>query len=112
MLKSSIVLASLTRLLHVPRKFTYPCGTKNYLVLMQEYPRVTDVFLSLRPEYQTVIADITRRMGHGMAEFIEREVVTLKDWDLYCHYVAGLVGIGLSNLFGERKAGDYTRISN
>jgi len=53
----------------------------------------------LNPVYQKVIADITKRMGHGMAEFIEREVVTLEDWDLYCHYVAGLVGIGLSNLF-------------
>ena len=27
------------------------------------------------------------------------QVVTLEDYDLYCHYVAGLVGIGLSNLF-------------
>jgi len=34
-----------------------------------------------------------------MSEFIQREVVTLEDWDLYCHYVAGLVGIGLSKLF-------------
>ena len=33
-----------------------------------------------------------------MAEFIEREVLTVKDYDLYCHYVAGLVGIGLSRV--------------
>jgi farnesyl-diphosphate farnesyltransferase len=26
-------------------------------------------------------------------------VETLKDWDEYCHYVAGLVGIGLSDLW-------------
>ncbi len=45
-----------------------------------------------------VIADITRRMGEGMAEFIEKEVLTVKDYDLYCHYVAGLVGIGLSQV--------------
>ena len=30
-----------------------------------------------------------------MAEFIEKEVVSVRDYDLYCHYVAGLVGIGL-----------------
>lgn len=42
-----------------------------------------------------VIADITHRMGDGMAEFIEKEVLTGRDYDLYCHYVAGLVGIGL-----------------
>ena len=45
--------------------------------------------------YLQVIADITRRMGDGMAEFIKKEVVTVRDYDLYCHYVAGLVGIGL-----------------
>lgn len=27
------------------------------------------------------------------------QVETVKDYDLYCHYVAGLVGVGLSNLF-------------
>ena len=30
-----------------------------------------------------------------MAEFIEKEVLTVREYDLYCHYVAGLVGIGL-----------------
>ena len=45
-----------------------------------------------------VIADIARKMGAGMAEFIEREVVSIKDYDLYCHYVAGLVGLGLAQV--------------
>ena len=45
-----------------------------------------------------MIADITRRMGAGMAEFIEKEVDTVGDFDTYCHYVAGLVGIGLSKV--------------
>ena len=35
-----------------------------------------------------------------------REVVTLKDWDEYCHYVAGLVGIGLSNLWASSMLED------
>ena len=38
-------------------------------------------------------------MGHGMAEFSQRRVVTKEDYDLYGHYVAGLVGVGLSELF-------------
>jgi farnesyl-diphosphate farnesyltransferase len=29
------------------------------------------------------------------------QVESVEDYDLYCHYVAGLVGIGLSQLFGE-----------
>lgn len=48
-----------------------------------------------------MIEDITRRMGNGMADFIESEVDTVADWDQYCHYVAGLVGWGLSDLFVE-----------
>lgn len=50
---------------------------------------------------QAVIADITRRMGAGMAEYIELdEVESIAQYDHYCHYVAGLVGIGLSQMFG------------
>ena len=82
-------------------EYTYPCGEKHYKRLMDEYPKVTAVFLSLKKEYQDVIADITKRMGEGMSNFIKREVVTLKDWDEYCHYVAGLVGIGLSDLWAS-----------
>jgi phytoene/squalene synthetase len=29
------------------------------------------------------------------------QVESVEDYDLYCHYVAGLVGVGLSQLFGE-----------
>jgi phytoene/squalene synthetase len=31
------------------------------------------------------------------------QVETVADYDLYCHYVAGLVGVGLSQLFGEQQ---------
>jgi farnesyl-diphosphate farnesyltransferase len=48
-------------------------------------------------------------MGRGMADFAalatpERpvaEVTSIADYDLYCHYVAGLVGEGLSGLFAS-----------
>jgi farnesyl-diphosphate farnesyltransferase len=44
-------------------------------------------------------------MGNGMADYASGDhrentaVATIKDFDLYCHYVAGLVGWGLSDLF-------------
>ncbi len=50
------------------------CGTNHYRRLMGSFGAVVRVFLSLAPTFQKVIADITRRMGHGMAEFIEKEV--------------------------------------
>ena len=99
------------------REYVYPCGEKHYRVLMDEYPKVTAVFLSLKKEYRDVIADITKRMGEGMSNFIKREVVTLKDWNEYCHYVAGLVGIGLSNLWAssmleDKRFADMEDLSN
>eukprot|EP00898_Chlorokybus_atmophyticus_P002762 jgi/Chlat1/3487/Chrsp23S00264 len=100
--------------------WTIRCGTGAYADLMEKYSLVTKSYLKLSPKFQEVIKDITKRMGAGMAEFIGREasmckqpqhqqdfiltpfasqVITKEDYDLYCHYVAGLVGIGLSNLF-------------
>jgi len=81
--------------------YKYPCGEKYYKILMDEYPKVTDVFLKLKKPYQDAIADITKRMGAGMSNFIKREVITIEDFDEYCHYVAGLVGIGLSSLWAS-----------
>uniref|UniRef100_A0ACB8G9C6 Farnesyl-diphosphate farnesyltransferase n=1 Tax=Sphaerodactylus townsendi TaxID=933632 RepID=A0ACB8G9C6_9SAUR len=42
----------------------------------------------------------------GMAEFLEKKVDSKQDWDRYCHYVAGLVGIGLSQLFSASTLED------
>ncbi|XP_078446681.1 squalene synthase 8-like [Wolffia australiana] len=77
----------------------FSCGTKDYKVLMDKLHLVSKCFLELDRSYQEVIEDITRRMGVGMAKFICKEVETAEDYDEYCHYVAGLVGLGLSKLF-------------
>ncbi|XP_068321393.1 squalene synthase 2 [Pyrus communis] len=77
----------------------FACGTNNYKVLMDEFHHVSTAFLELGKGYQEAIEDITKRMGAGMAKFILKEVETIDDYDEYCHYVAGLVGLGLSKLF-------------
>lgn len=62
-----------------------------------------------RRAYYDIIRDITVKMGNGMADYAlngdlnEYGVITVKDYELYCHYVAGLVGEGLSRLFVESK---------
>lgn len=71
----------------------------DYTILLENYPKVVSLFLSLSPAYQHVINDICEKMGNGMADFAEKKVTSVVDYDLYCHYVAGLVGIGLSGLF-------------
>jgi len=71
----------------------------DYQTLLANYHKVSAAFRRLDVKYQLVINDICQKMGEGMADFAERPVKTLADYDLYCHYVAGLVGIGLSDLF-------------
>ncbi|MCS6934972.1 MAG: squalene synthase [Chitinophagales bacterium] len=71
----------------------------DYRALLANFDKVIRVFLGLDEAYRTVIADICKQMGNGMADYAERKVNTLEDYDHYCHYVAGLVGIGLSALF-------------
>ncbi|RYR69791.1 hypothetical protein Ahy_A03g016341 isoform B [Arachis hypogaea] len=81
------------------RDWHFSCGTNNYKVLMDQFHHVSTAFLELGKGYQEAIEDITKRMGAGMAKFICKEVETIDDYDEYCHYVAGLVGLGLSKLF-------------
>ncbi|GKV24120.1 hypothetical protein SLEP1_g33771 [Rubroshorea leprosula] len=81
------------------RDWHFPCGTQDYKVLMDKFDHVATAFLELGKGFQEAIEDITKRMGDGMAKFICEEVVTVDDYDEYCHYVAGLVGLGLSKLF-------------
>uniref|UniRef100_A0A6T7TMB5 Squalene synthase n=1 Tax=Hanusia phi TaxID=3032 RepID=A0A6T7TMB5_9CRYP len=80
-------------------KYCLSCGYKDEKILVENFFHVTRGYNSLKPQYQEIICDITRRMADGMEKFTKMKVVTTKDYDLYCHYVAGLVGIGLSGLF-------------
>jgi farnesyl-diphosphate farnesyltransferase len=66
--------------------------------------------------YKSAITDITAKMGAGMARYARLHaanegkfsVDTLASFDLYCHYVAGLVGEGLSRLFSASgKEGEF-----
>ena len=61
----------------------------------------------LDDRYKSVITRVCKAMGAGMAHYAKAgaasstayAVDTLADFDLYCHYVAGIVGEGLSGLF-------------
>ncbi|XP_030668230.1 squalene synthase isoform X4 [Nomascus leucogenys] len=74
--------------------------------VLEDFPTISLEFRNLAEKYQTVIADICRRMGTGMAEFLDKHVTSEQEWDKYCHYVAGLVGIGLSRLFSASEFED------
>mmetsp|Transcript_11570 Transcript_11570/g.24993 ORF Transcript_11570/g.24993 Transcript_11570/m.24993 type:complete len:522 (-) Transcript_11570:2138-3703(-) len=75
-------------------------GTGPSKELLEQFDRVLACYRALRPEYRAVIREITRRMGAGMAAHIhDKECVSVRDYDQYCFYVAGLVGLGLSDMF-------------
>ena len=76
--------------------------------LLVDFTCVTEEMATLEPHYVEVITDITKRMGEGMASYLFQEeslddlsdrVKTVRDYNLYCYYVAGLVGEGLTRLF-------------
>lgn len=75
--------------------------SEDYRVLLAHFHKVIAVFRTLDPRYQEPIRDITRRMGEGMAQYATKEgsIRTVESYNLYCHYVAGLVGHGLCDLF-------------
>ncbi|MBN3304357.1 squalene synthase isoform X2 [Amia ocellicauda] len=74
--------------------------------VLEDFPTISLEFRNLGQEYRDVISDICQRMGLGMAEFLEKKVGSMAEWDKYCHYVAGLVGIGLSRLFSASQLED------
>ena len=77
--------------------------------LLVHFDVVVTEFKLVKPEYRAIIKDITKKMGDGMADYADNAehntngVNTIEDYELYCHYVAGLVGEGLTRLFVESK---------
>lgn len=74
--------------------------------LLVHFDDVIAEMKKIKPNYYDIIEDITIKMGNGMADYaLNAEflagVVTVAEYEEYCHYVAGLVGEGLTRLFIE-----------
>lgn len=75
--------------------------------LLVHFDCIIEEFVKINPKYKPIIKDITEKMGNGMADYANNAehningVNTIADYELYCHYVAGLVGDGLTRLFVE-----------
>ena len=73
--------------------------------LLAKFDVVVTEMKKLKPQYVEIIDEMTEKMGNGMADYaqdddmIKNGVKTIDDYELYCHYVAGLVGEGLTRLF-------------
>jgi len=73
--------------------------------LLQQFPKCHAVFAALNSDSKSIITDITHRMATGMAEFVGKDMgqgtTDVVEYNRYCHFVAGLVGEGLSRLFAS-----------
>jgi len=71
--------------------------------LLQQFSKCVRVYQRLTPASKAVISDVTKRMGEGMADFVDKDLgegtQTVDEYNRYCYYVAGLVGEGLTRLF-------------
>ena len=73
--------------------------------LLAKFDVVVTELKKLKKPYMDIIKEMTIKMGNGMADYaqnteiIENGVQKTADYELYCHYVAGLVGEGLTKLF-------------
>ncbi|KAK0391662.1 hypothetical protein NLU13_1161 [Sarocladium strictum] len=73
--------------------------------LLEKFNVVITELKKLQPKYYEIIKEMCMKMGNGMADYVQDEemikngVNTIDDYELYCHYVAGLVGEGLTRLF-------------
>ncbi|KAL2823460.1 isoprenoid synthase domain-containing protein [Aspergillus cavernicola] len=80
--------------------------------LLVQFHNVITEFKNMKPAYQVIIKDITDKMSNGMADYVRKatledaSVKTVEEYDLYCYYVAGLVGEGLTRLFVEAEFGN------
>ena len=73
--------------------------------LLEHFDVVVTELKKIGEAHREVIVDIANKMGNGMADYAQNEemvkngVKTIPEYELYCHYVAGLVGEGLTRLF-------------
>lgn len=72
-----------------------------YVELMRNYPIIARFLSSVDTKYQLIVKDTTKEMAIGMLHFAKQEVYSKNDYNEYCHYVAGIVGQGLSKLFAK-----------
>jgi farnesyl-diphosphate farnesyltransferase len=79
--------------------FHFPCGNNDYKLLMEKFHLVSLAFLGLSSGYQEVIVEISERMGAGIVKYLTAKIDSLADYNEYCHFTAGLMGLGLSRLF-------------
>jgi len=97
------LLRGFSKRLSQPNWGLFSIGQGDEKLLLEEFHKVLSVFHTLSKEDQRILTNTCERMGNGMADFVEKQIrlgtESKEEYNLYCHYVAGLVGQGLTELF-------------
>ncbi|VDB94066.1 unnamed protein product [Peniophora sp. CBMAI 1063] len=75
-------------------------------VILTDFANVVEEIAALDSDCRNIIVDICQKREIGMADYAnlaaasgEILISTLEDYDMYCHYMAGLTSEGLSRIF-------------
>lgn len=79
-------------------------GPPDYACLMSKSETVLAAYRALPASARAIIRERVREMCGGMARWCDREILTIQDQNDYCYYVAGLVGLLLTELFRDYGA--------
>ena len=74
-------------------------GYGNEQKLLLNLQHILNTYHNLSRTSRNIICDITRCMSMGMIKFLDKEIITVEEYNEYCYIAAGLVGEGLSRLF-------------
>ncbi|XP_063298102.1 squalene synthase-like [Pelobates fuscus] len=100
-----LILQNLHTYLYDPEwKFTK--SKAKHRQVLENFPMISLEFRNLAAVYQEIIVDMCNKMGVGTADFLEKEIDSLNDWDKYCHCVGGMLGVALSCILSASELED------
>lgn len=82
-----------------PPKFSF--GNKEEKKLLAFLDELHHEFFTYPEKVQTIMLDCFSEMAYGMNKFHGKNINSTVEMDLYCHFVAGTVGIMLTKLFAH-----------
>ncbi|WP_158996683.1 squalene/phytoene synthase family protein [Pigmentibacter ruber] len=79
-------------------------GDKQHINLLENLDKVFVVFKNLKEESKEVLKKCVIEMAYGMADFVRRypkgiRISSVEEYKKYCYYVAGTVGVLLTDLW-------------
>lgn len=93
-----------------PPHFSF--GTKDEKKLLEFLGELHQEFFTYPEKVQTIMLDCFSEMAYGMNKFRHHSLKSTIELDIYCHFVAGTVGIMLTKLFAHYMDKDQAWIDD